>query len=227
MGLEKFGGRAATIAAQLPFHARELVLAALRGLLKPVDLGADVAGFQVVLGQVQFAAGEQVRLADRNAVGYTGSAEREDHSPSPKRSLTRATRAASASSSSVPSHSMSSSVPTGAASMSTPMMDLALTRRPSRTTLTLLWNSAAVLTSLLAARACRPRRLHSVTRSVFKMLSDESGRMRAVRGNLGERGSGLVPVVDRAQQHGQVESGQNRRIAPDGCRRFHRQIVRR
>src|SRR6056297_380747 len=227
VGLEKLSGRSTAITPQVPFHPRELVLAALRGLLQPVDLGPDVTGFQVVFGQVQLTAGEQVRMTDRNTVGYPGAAEREDHSPSPKRSFTSATRVFRASFSSGPSHSISSSVPTGAASISTPMMDLALTRLSSRITMTSLWNSAAKLTSLLAARACRPSRLHSVTRSVFKMLSDKRGRMCPVLGKLGKRHGRLLLVIERSQQHRQVKPGQNRRPGQDARDRFHRKVMRR
>src|SRR5437667_6723927 len=81
----------------------------------------------------------QVRVADGDAARYRRAGEDEVHSPSPNLSAISSRSAASACSASGPSASMVTLAPRPAASIMTPMMLLALTRRPLRDTQMSLW----------------------------------------------------------------------------------------
>src|SRR5204862_7219175 len=84
-------------------------------------------------------ARREVPVADGDAARYRRAGEDEVHSPSPNLSAIRSRSASSACSASGPSASMVTLAPRPAASIITPMMLLALTRRPLRDTQMLLW----------------------------------------------------------------------------------------
>src|SRR5690625_4125080 len=147
--------------------ARQKVIAALNRLAQAGNFIVDGRGFDGVFGQGEFAGRDAPHLAHGNAGGHAGAGQRQAHSSSPKRLLTRSTMACAASPSSLPSTSSVNTLPQGAASSSMPMMDLALTRLSLWVSQTWLLKRAAVCTSLLAARACKPSRLTSSISSFF------------------------------------------------------------
>src|SRR5450432_2298098 len=141
------------------------------------------------------------------------------HCPSPNLSSKIATSAAIASDSSTPSVSISTSLPMPAASIITPMMLLALTRRPRRARKTSLLKLPASLLSLAEARACRPSLLlilivaliiasglaRLVLRPRRRHLHDA---LRRTGHGAGERGiERFVLIAKRAPEHGHVDAG--------------------
>ena len=109
-----------------------------------------------VVRHIQPAGRHQHCPPDGDASGNRLSMDGKGHSPSPNLSSISASRAAMASCSWSPSVSISTSAPKPAASIITPMMLLALTRRPLRLSQTSHGKLPASLVSLADARACRP-----------------------------------------------------------------------
>src|SRR5688572_1339558 len=112
--------------------------------------------------------------------------------------------------SSGPSVSTTSFDPWAAASIITPMMLLALTRRPLRVTQTLALNWLATCVSLAEARACRPSLL-MISTSRCSIVNDERrggnahDPVTAAAHGLGDDHlQRLVAVGEDADQHGQV-----------------------
>src|SRR5690606_19552958 len=96
-------------------------------------------------------------------------------------------------------------VPWPAASSITPMMLLAFTSRPFACRVTAQRKGASACTSLAVARACRPRRLDTVS-SRSSIVEDRSVA-GARRGGGGQLVQSLFRIVHHPQQHGQAERG--------------------
>src|SRR5258706_11536002 len=135
------------------------------------------------------------------------------YSPSPNLSLKSPSIAAMAASSSGPSVSSSTVEPRPAASIMTPMMLLALTRRPLRAIQTALWNFDAVCVSLAEARACKPSLLLILTeRLSMRRLAGvghaQDSLARPRERLLEHHRERLVAIGERADQHRQVHARQ-------------------
>src|SRR5512134_3889991 len=135
---------------------------------------------------------------------------RSSHSPSPKRSAISARSAASAASASSPCASTRTEAPLPAASIITPMMLLALTRRPLRVSQTSLLKPLATWVSLAEARACRP----SLLTMVSSALATAAVRVHVhhALGAAGERAlhrrrQRAVAPREHAHQHRQRDAG--------------------
>ena len=90
-----------------------------------------------------------------------------------------------------------------AASSITPMMLLALISRPLAAMVTLQRNGAVVCTSLAVARACRPRRLLTV--SSRSSIVDYRSITGARRGCGGQLIQSLFRIIHHPQQHRQAQ----------------------
>src|SRR5207249_893410 len=121
-----------------------------------LDFGVDRIDGDRLCDDVRQLARQHESVADADAVAHAGAGEREHHSSSPKRLATRRVKASIALTSSLPCAQIFSSEPFAAASIITPMMLFAFTCWASRATVMSHLNSPAKLTSLAAARACRP-----------------------------------------------------------------------
>src|SRR3974390_3323767 len=114
---------------------------------------------------------------------------------------------------------MTTRLPIPAASIITPMILLALTRRPSRLSQTSLLNWAATWVSLAEARACSPSLLTISTSACGTSSQFRRGRTRifgvqfahpfAPAADRLERGAlqRLVTVCEDANQHRQIQAG--------------------
>src|SRR5262245_12637051 len=135
------------------------------------------------------------------------------YSASSKRPAMRRMMASIAWPSSEPSVSTMRVEPWAAASIITPMMLLALTRRPFRVTQTLALNWPATCVSLAEARACNPSLL-MISTSRCSIVNDERGggyphyAVAAAAHRLGDdRLQRLVAVGQDPDQHGKVDAG--------------------
>src|SRR5690606_20672439 len=115
----------------------------------------------------------------------------------------RSTTACIASASSTPSVRTVTGVPWPAASSITPMMLLALTSRPFACRVTAQRKGASAWTSLAVARACRPRRLDTV--SSRSSIVDDRSIARARRRGGGQFVQSLFRIVHDPQQHWQAQ----------------------
>src|SRR5512139_1791913 len=152
-----------------------------------------------------------MRIADGDAAGDPDSVQGEAHSSSPKPLEISPASASIASTSSSPSVSSVMVLPLAAASIITPMMLLALTRRPLRDMNTLLLKPDASWVSLADGRACSPSLL-MISTSRCCMAHGLGNMVDAVAcpldDALDERQQGKrLAVVQCLQQHGQVDAG--------------------
>src|SRR5512139_2592012 len=152
-----------------------------------------------------------MRIADGDAAGDPDSVQGEAHSSSPKPLEISPASASIASTSSSPSVSSVMVLPLAAASIITPMMLLALTRRPLRDTNTLLlkpdasWVSRAdgracspSLLTISTSRCCMAHGLGNVVDAVAPAFDDALDKLRQRQ---------RLAVVERFQQHRQVDAG--------------------
>src|SRR6185312_6408095 len=116
--------------------------------------------------------------------------------------------AAIAASSSGPSASSVTFEPLPAASIITPMMLLALMRRPLRAMCTSHWYFAASCVSFADARACSPSLLTiSTSRCCMERLEVQRAVARAGKRLLDQRRHVAIAVRERADQHRQAGAG--------------------
>src|SRR5689334_985110 len=134
-----------------------------------------------------------------------------DYSSSPNLSEISAVTACMAAASSLPLVSTMMCEPLPAASIMTPMMLLALTRRPLRLTQTSLLNWPATWVSFALARACSPSLL-IISTSCCGMMQGERRQAHhafatATYGFGHHDVQGLVAVGQCANQHRQADAG--------------------